>query len=163
MFMSISLPDPIIIVKRIGDVRLHTFVASFVDNDIANATHIIESKNALVVVDGQFLAPYATQFREYADSLEKPIERLYLSHRHPDHWFGLGTAFSDMAIYALSETIDSIKEHGEESRLDHKQKLGDFAPKTIVVPQNVAKPGVETIDGVKYAFNRVINTEIDFL
>lgn len=161
--MSAPLPDPIIIARKVGDVRVHTFVAAFTDNNIANATHIIESKNTLVLIDSQFLAPYATKFREYADSLGKPIERLYISHRHPDHWFGLGTAFSDVAIYALPETRDFIRDHGEESREDHLAKMGDLAPKTIVVPQNIVQPGAETIDGVTYVFSRVIDTEIDFL
>jgi glyoxylase-like metal-dependent hydrolase (beta-lactamase superfamily II) len=162
--MSAPLSAPIkMIVKRAGDVRIHTFLSSFEYDNIANATHIIESKSALVLIDGQFLAPYATQFREYADSLGKPIDRLYLSHRHPDHWFGLGTAFSDIALYALPETISFIEQNGEASRQDHLQKLGDLAPDKIVVPQNAAKPGVETIDGVQYAFDRVTNTEIDFL
>src|SRR5271156_1651863 len=112
--MSAQLPDPIIMVKRAGDVRIHTFVSAFTDDNIANATHIIESKNRLVLVDGQFLAHYALEFRKYADDLAetsgKRIERLYLSHSHPDHWFGLGTAFSDskIAIYALPETINFI-------------------------------------------------------
>jgi glyoxylase-like metal-dependent hydrolase (beta-lactamase superfamily II) len=162
--MPAQLEDPIkIIAKQAGDVRIHTFISSFADDNIANATHIIESKNTLVLVDGQFLVPYARQFREYADSLGKPIERLYLSHRHPDHWFGLGAAFSDIAIYALAETISFIKEHGEEARKDHLGKLGDLAPDKIVVPQNIAIPGEEIIDGVTYVFDRVINTEIDFL
>jgi glyoxylase-like metal-dependent hydrolase (beta-lactamase superfamily II) len=161
--MPTPLPDPIIITKKVGAVSLHTFVAAFTEDNIANATHIIESKNAIVLIDSQFLAPYATQFREYADSLRKPIDRLYLSHRHPDHWFGLGTAFSDLAIYGLQETIDFVRENGETSREDHLGKLGDLAPKTIVVPQNVAKRGLETIDGVTYSFERVVDTEIDFL
>lgn len=161
--MSASLPDPIVVANQAGDVRIHTFTSAFTDDNIANSTHIIESKNVLVLIDGQFLAPYATKFREYADSLGKPIERLYLSHRHPDHWFGLGTAFSDVAIYALPETIDFVREHGEESRKDHLEKLGDLAPKTIVVPQNIAKRGVEIVDGVKYVFERVVDTEIDYL
>jgi glyoxylase-like metal-dependent hydrolase (beta-lactamase superfamily II) len=152
-----------IIAKQVGDVRIHTFISSFVDDNIANATHIVESKAKLVLVDGQFLVPYARFFRDYADSLGKPIERLYLSHRHPDHWFGLGTAFSDIAIHALPETISFIEEHGEEARKDHLEKLGDLAPDRVVVPQNVAGPGEETIDGVKYLFDKVTNTEIDFL
>jgi glyoxylase-like metal-dependent hydrolase (beta-lactamase superfamily II) len=161
--MSAQLPDPIIDIRKAGDVRIHTFISSFTDDNIANATHIIESKNKLVLVDGQFLVPYARDFREYADSLGKPIERLYLSHRHPDHWFGLGTAFNDIAIFALPETISFIKEHGEASRKDHLPKMGDLAPDKIVVPQNVVKPGEEIIDGVRYIFREVLNTEIDFL
>jgi glyoxylase-like metal-dependent hydrolase (beta-lactamase superfamily II) len=161
--VSTQLPDPIIIVaKQAGDVRIHTFISSFTGNNIANATHIVESKTSLVLVDGQFLAPYARKFRAYADSLGKPIERLYLSHRHPDHWFGLDTAFSDVAIYALPETISFLKEHGEDSRKDH-WKMGDLAPDAVVVPQETATPGEETIDGVTYVFSEVRDTEIDFL
>ena len=88
--MLAQLSEPIVMVaKQAGDVRIHTFVSSFAYNNIANATHIIESRNRLVLVDGQFLAPYAQKFRSYADGLGKPIDRVYLSHRHPDHWFGV--------------------------------------------------------------------------
>lgn len=162
--MRAQLSDPIkIVAKHAGDVRIHTFISSFEYDNIANATHIIESKSKLVLVDGQFLVPYARKFRDYADGLGKPIERLYLSHRHPDHWFGLGTAFGDVAIHALPETIGFVEAHGEDSRKDHLAKLGDLAPDRIVVPQNIAGPGEETIDGVKYVFDRVTDTEIDFL
>jgi glyoxylase-like metal-dependent hydrolase (beta-lactamase superfamily II) len=161
--MPAQLSEPIkLIAKQAGGVRIHTFISSFEDDNIANATHIIESQNKLVLVDGQFLVPYARQFREYADSLGKPIERLYLSHRHPDHWFGLAAAFNDITIYALPETINFLKEHGEDSRKDH-WKLGDLVPDAIVVPQEAVQPGEETIDGVKYIFNKVTDTEIDFL
>ncbi|WP_198042342.1 MBL fold metallo-hydrolase [Kitasatospora azatica] len=156
------MSDPIVmVVKRAGNVRIHTFVASFAYNNIANATHIIETENQLVLVDGQFLAPYARAFREYADSLGKPIERLYLSHRHPDHWFGTGAAFADVTIHALPETMSFIEEHGEDSRSDH-WKLGDLLPDRIVVPQKLAGPGEEMIDGVRYVFDRVTDTEIDY-
>lgn len=161
--MSVQLSNPIIIVNRVGNIRIHTFVSSFADDNIANATHIIESEHAIVLVDGQFLVPFAKQFRDYADSLGKPIERLYLSHRHPDHWFGLATAFSDIDIFALPETISFIKEHGEETRKDHLAKLGNLAPDRVVVPKRVARLGEETIDGIDYIFSKVTDTEIDFL
>lgn len=161
--MSAALTRPIrMVVKRVGPARLHTFISSFADGNIANATHIVEGAHSLVLVDGQFLAPYARQFRSYADSLGKPIERLYLSHRHPDHWFGLGAAFTDTDIYALPETIAFLKEHGDDSRSDH-WKMGDLAPATTVVPQGVASPGEESIDGITYVFDRVADTEIDLL
>ena len=160
--MLAQVSDPIaMVVKRAGDVRIHTFVASFEYSNIANATHIIETKNQLVLVDAQFLVPYARAFREYADSLGKPIDRLYLSHRHPDHWFGMAAAFSDVTVFALPETMSFIEEHGEDSRSDH-WKLGDLVPDSVLVPQKVVGPGEETIDGVKYAFDRVTDAEIDF-
>lgn len=162
--MSAQLSVPIkMIAKQAGDVRIHTFVASFADDNIADATHIVESKNQLVLIDGQFLVPYARDFRAYADSLRKPIERVYLTHRHPDHWFGLGTAFSDVPIYALPETQTFIEQHGEDSRRDHVARLGkDLIPDRIVVPQEIARLGAERLDGVQYVFSKVIDTEIDF-
>ena len=160
--MVAQLPDPIKIVKRAGDVRIHTFISSFTDDNIANATHIIESKNRLVLVDGQFLVPYALQFRQYANSIGKKIERIYLSHRHPDHWFGLGAAFSDIPIYALPETIEFLKQDGQASLADH-WKLGNLVPNSLVIPEETARAGEEIIDGVKYVFDEVVNTEIDFL
>ncbi|WP_016956060.1 hypothetical protein [Catenovulum agarivorans] len=162
--MTIPITNPFkIVVKRQGDVCIHTFISSYEGNNIANATHIIESANTLVVIDGQFLRPYAKKFREYADSLKKPIDRVYLSHRHPDHWFGLGDAFSDVDIYAPIETIEFLKQHGEASREDHIAKIGaDLAPTQVVIPEHVAKAGIDVIDGVKYVVERVVDTEIDY-
>lgn len=160
--MVAQLPDPIKIVRRAGDVRIHTFISSFTDDNIANATHIIESKNNLVLVDGQFLVPYALQFRHYANSIGKKIDRIYLSHRHPDHWFGLGAAFHDIPIYALSKTIEFLTKDGKTSLQDH-WKMGNLAPKHLVIPKNTVRTGEEIIDGVKYVFDEVIDTEIDFL
>ena len=180
--MPVQLPEPIVVVKRAGNVRIHTFVSAFVTDNIANATHIIEGPTKLVLIDGQFLASYARQFRRYADDLTettgKEIDRLYLSHFHPDHWYGLGTAFADVSIYALAETIEMIKQHGAASREDHLAKMGDQAPpETIIIPQNelkiectnvvdprcVADEDQATIDGVRYVFSKITDTEIDFL
>jgi glyoxylase-like metal-dependent hydrolase (beta-lactamase superfamily II) len=149
------------VAKHVGDVRIHTFVSSFASHHIANATHIVESPHKLVLVDAQFLAPYARKFREYADSLGKPIDRLYLSHRHPDHWFGLATGFGDVPVHALAETIDFVKEHGEDSVRDH-WKLGDLAPDRAVVPEVVAEPGEEDVDGVTYLLAKVTEAEVDY-
>lgn len=162
--MPNQLPNPItMVVRHSGNIRVHTFVAAFTGNNIANATHIIESRNKLVLIDAQFLADNARAFRAYADKLGKPIERLYVSHRHPDHWFGLATAFSNVPIYALQETKTFIETNGEQSRLDHLIVLGPQSPASILVPNRTVEPSEEVIDGVKYVFNKVIDTEIDFL
>jgi glyoxylase-like metal-dependent hydrolase (beta-lactamase superfamily II)/sugar phosphate isomerase/epimerase len=161
-----TLPEPIkILVKHQGDVRIHTFISAYTDDNIANATHIIESKNVLVVIDGQFLNTYAKKFRAYTDSLNKPIKRVYVSHRHPDHWFGLTEGFEDIQehIYALAETKGFIETDGEISRKDHEEKLGDECPAKVTAPKHVVEPGEEIVDGVRYIFDRVTETEIDFL
>jgi sugar phosphate isomerase/epimerase len=151
-------------------IRIHTFVASYTENNIANATHIIESANSLVVVDGQFLAPYARQFRAYAARLNKPIERVYLSHRHPDHWFGMPTAFADQTVYALQDTIQWVKENGKESLENHVKRLTDqlgeqeakqLVPTTYQFKIKPLEPHKETIDGVKYVFEAEYDAEVE--
>lgn len=160
-------------------VRVHTFVASYTENDIANATHIVESANALVIVDGQFRAPYARQFRAYVDRLRKKIEGVYLSHRHPDHWYGIPVAFSDQTIYALPATIQWVNDNGKQSLDNHvnalKQQIGEeeankLVPSTrqfsdwyesLSTKMKPIAPHVETIDGVKYVFEEEDDGEVE--
>lgn len=159
--MSVDFPRPIVSATRYGNVRIHTFISTYMGDNIANATHIIESPNSLVLIDAQFLSVYASKFRAYADSLNKPIERLFVSHRHPDHWFGLA-AFADVPIFALEETKTFIETNGDASRKDH-WKMGDLAPDRVVAPRYTVAPGRENIDGVEYVFEKVTGTEIDFM
>jgi len=159
--MENQLPSPTItIVKESGDVKIHTFMS--IEAFISNATHIIESANSLVIVDGQFVVPFAMQFRAYADSLGKPIERVYLSHDHPDHYFGLGAAFADCEIYALPETIASLEQWGEMVRAQSAMAYGDFVTKELAIPQHKVAAGEEIIDGVKYEFVVHQHTEAEF-
>ncbi|RLC02043.1 MAG: hypothetical protein DRI57_30455, partial [Deltaproteobacteria bacterium] len=138
------------VVER-GGVRIHTYLS-----DALQATHIIESANSLVLVDAQFMAPFAKEFRSYADSLGKPVERVIISHGHPDHFFGLGAAFDDMSdrIYALEGVRQFIETVGPGMLENMRPRLGDAAPDKIVVPTRVIEPGAETIDGVRYEFER---------
>lgn len=140
-------------------VRVHTFTAP--EAFLANSTHIIETLNSLVVVDGQFVVPYAAAFRAYADDLGKPIERVFLSHAHVDHFFGLGAAFADVEIHAPAQTIAVLAASGEAMRAERAAQYGPLVPGRIIVPQQTVGPGVETIDGVKYEYDIVTHAECD--
>ena len=156
--MADELPQPTIqVVKKTEDVKIHTFISA--ESFLANATHIIESPNELVVVDGQFVVPYAMQFRGYANSLGKPINRVYLSHGHPDHFFGLGAAFDDVKIYALPETIAFLEQSGEEIRASRAEIYGPFVADKVVIPGNTVSAGTEVVDGV--TIEHVVNTNAE--
>lgn len=153
-----QLPPPVTqIVKEVGDVKIHTFISP--DMFLANATHIIEGPNELVLVDGQFIVPFAMQYRGYADALGKPINRVYLSHAHVDHFFGLGAAFADVDIYALPETIKFLEEQGEALRAARAAEYGPFVADKVVIPNKTAAAGTEVIDGVTYEL--VVNTDAE--
>lgn len=155
-----DLPAPrhSVVLDRDG-VRIHTFTAP--DTFLANSTHIIETEHALVLIDGQFVVPYATAFRKYADSLGKPIERLYLSHAHVDHFFGVGAAFTDVEVYAAAATVDELRENGEAMRAERAAQYGPLVPNQVVVPRHVVAPGIDAVDGVKYEIEVVSGAESD--
>ena len=75
---------------------------------------------------------------------------------------GWATAFSDVTVYALAETIDFIQEHGEDSRQRPLEAGRPRAGRASSSPRRSPSPGEETIDGVTYVFDEVTDTEIDF-
>jgi glyoxylase-like metal-dependent hydrolase (beta-lactamase superfamily II) len=147
-----------VVLDRDG-VRIHTLTAP--DAFLGNSTHIIETEQSLVLVDGQFVVPYAKAFRRYADALGKPIERLFLSHAHVDHFFGLGAAFTDVEVYATAGTVEMVREHGEQMRAERAEQYGPLIPEHVVVPQHTVGPGVDAVDGVKYEIDVVSGAESD--
>ncbi len=142
-----------------GDITIHSYTSRI--NAAGNGTYIIESANSLVIVDSQFYVPFAEEFRAYADSLGKPIERIIITHAHADHYGGLGAAFADVPSYALADTIGEIAEQGQ-ARLDSLQPIfGPLAPANVVVPFGVLEPGELVIDGVTYEILAYQDVEAD--
>ncbi|GGK99704.1 MBL fold metallo-hydrolase [Mangrovihabitans endophyticus] len=146
------------VLERDG-LRVHTFTAPA--TVLANSTHVLETPSALVVVDGQFIAPHAAAFRRYVDALGKPIARMYLSHAHVDHWFGIAAAFADVDVWAAEATIAALRRDGEAERAARAAQYGPLVPSQVVVPRHVAEPGVDTVDGVKHEIEVVTGAECD--
>ena len=144
-------------VQNLGDIVVHSLTAP--EQVFADSTHIIETPNSLVLMDTQFLLPMALDYRAYANSLGKPIDRLVISHEHPDHFLG-GEAFADVPMYALAETVDLIAANGP-AEIDEKQAdFGDAIASTFVVPE-ILEPGAVEIDGVTFEFSVVKNAEAE--
>jgi len=136
---------------------VHTYTAP---NDGAFVTtHVIELADELVVVDAQYVLPFAREAADYARTLNKPITRLYVSHNHPDHFFGAAEFGSGVAVYALAEIKKSIEAEGDQQIADGRSQLGDLVPEQATKPQHVVEPGVEIIGGARFEFRRLENTE----
>ncbi len=147
-------------ILRNDQIAFHSFLSPE-DGEMV-CSQIIETQNKLVVVDALLLRPYARELRRYVDSLGKPIDRVIITHSHPDHWFGL-EFFGDVPIYSLQETIDEIKEVGDGYLEYKRSQHGDLIADSKVVPSNIIKEGVENIDGVNYAFTKVIDAEASLM
>ncbi|PRY30440.1 glyoxylase-like metal-dependent hydrolase (beta-lactamase superfamily II) [Spirosoma oryzae] len=145
------------LVKDTGRVKVHTLVSPA--PMFANATHIIELPNELILVDGQFFAQYGQEFRDLADSLQKPISRFYVTHDHPDHFLGMGDAFADVPVYALPEIKESLATVGPHELEEKQHQMGSLIANRLSLPTEVVEPGEETIGGARFLFERVLDTE----
>ncbi|MEM6725342.1 MAG: MBL fold metallo-hydrolase, partial [Bacteroidota bacterium] len=149
-----------LIIKDFRKVRIHTFIAPF--RFAANATHIIETENELVLIDAQFVNPMALAFRAYVDRLGKPINRMILSHGHPDHYFGITAAFSDVEVHALPGIDKIIEKMGPVIIKNQKSTFGDLIPDEVVLPKPTIEANTsEVIDGLTYHYEAVEDTEAE--
>ncbi|MCB9349899.1 MAG: MBL fold metallo-hydrolase [Lewinellaceae bacterium] len=147
-----------LVIKDFQGVKIHTFVSPYAY--AANATHIIETANELVIVDTQFITPLALGFRAYVNSLNKPVNRVFISHGHPDHYFGLASAFSDCKAYSLSGINEVIAGWGPQMIINQKPAFGALIPDAVVVPQYSVAPGTsEVIDGLTYEYEVIEGAE----
>lgn len=155
-----NLKYGVVVTNKFKDYSIHTYMApeegSFV------TSQIIETKNKIVLVDTQFLLPHAEEVKEYIDSLKKPIDRIIISHSHPDHWFG-SEVFKGTDIYAIKEVKDEIENMGDfyvnvKQGINQKEKL---VPTSKTVPNKILEEGNLTIDGLKLVVKKVKGTESD--
>ncbi len=138
-------------------LTVHTYTAP--DDGWKVNSHIIELPSQLLVVDAQYLLPYAREVVAYAEQLAKPVTRLYLSHHHPDHI--LGAAAFSAPIYALGEVKSKIETVGDRIAGEEREKHGDAIPAHAERPAHVVEPGLEAIDGVPVDFIRFTNAETE--
>lgn len=134
-------------VSEFDRVRVHTLVAPA--ELTANSAHVVETADHVLIVDAGNSRDTAEAFRTYVDAIGKPIERVVLSHGHPDHWFGVALAFPHDLIWADARTIERIAERGNGDI----QRLSAFfpadqIPSEPVVITNTLEAGTIDLDGV---------------
>jgi len=114
------------------------------------------------LVDTLQLKTHADELRTYVDSLGKPLERIIITHIHPDHWMG-APSFSGYPVYALEEVIGSINAMSDYfigfHRSLHPDNTDEVIHKEKVVPTEILKEGILEIGGVQLNFIKVVNTE----
>ena len=125
-----------VITKKYGDVKLHIFQSENI------SSLIIENKKLTIIDYPGDSAEQAVKFKEYVESLHKPVDRIIISHTHNPHWLGVDKVFPGIPLYSVD--ADQI----------HAKAEGKSLPVT-----KLEDNGKLTIDGVKYEFktNREIN------
>jgi glyoxylase-like metal-dependent hydrolase (beta-lactamase superfamily II) len=139
-----------VFVNETGGIRIHTYLAD--PRGAMVTSHIIEGTSSLMVVDGQFQPHAAQELKSYVESLGKPVRRLFVSHAHPDHWFGIHH-FRRMAVHAGPVTSKFLTENA--ANVVAERKVDSSAPQVAAT----VSEGSETVDGVALNYRLVLNTE----
>ena len=137
-----------------GNVKIHAFKP----NSYIVSTYIVELPKKLVLFDLQYFVNDAKNYLDYARSINKPIDRIILSHYHVDHWGG-AEVFNNVApIYALRESINELRQ------VYVNGLPNAFRDKAINLLKYIkrASLGKEIIDGVLFRFERILNAEVPF-
>ncbi|QIY93372.1 MBL fold metallo-hydrolase [Streptomyces sp. S1D4-11] len=135
-----------------GPVRIHSYTAP--EDGLNVNTQLIETPSRIIAVDAQFALAYADEVVAYAKQLGKPIDRLVISHAHPDHY--QGAARFGAPVHALPETTAEIVAMGDKTDLP----TGAPIPLAHMTPTVEITPGTEVIDGIPFEFEKVTGGEI---
>lgn len=157
--VPVDTSEPLAVSRVEGDgVVVHTLTAP--ESSAGVTSHVIETSGHLVVLDTQLFREYARQLREYVDGLGKPIERVVITHGHPDHYLGL-ERFEDAPSYALAETQVDIRQRRRFHIRMHREveRECDAVVETAVIPPHVLEEGELVVDDVTILFERARDAE----
>ncbi|MEM9467285.1 MAG: MBL fold metallo-hydrolase [Actinomycetota bacterium] len=125
---------------NVDGLIVHTYTNT--EANFANSTAVIETEDSLVLIDAHFAETQAQDFRDFADSLDKPIDRIFITHAHSDHIGGLANAFADIDSYSTAGVIAAAAEEG------------------ITITDEV-EPSTIEIGGVTFRIDRYLDAEAE--
>ncbi len=143
-------------------VRVHTYVSP-PDGWLVN-TQVVEGPKSLVIFDGQLLNTHAAEVADYVGHLEKPVERIVVSHGHPDDWAGLevlAQRFPSAPISALPGVAEQIRAYGAIALAGLRSIYGDRIAARPTIPNETLTLGNQTIAGVSFEFRELRDVESD--
>jgi glyoxylase-like metal-dependent hydrolase (beta-lactamase superfamily II) len=115
---------------------------------LVNSTLVAGDKEA-VLIDGQFTLADAHRLVAMIMESKKTLTTIYVTHFHPDHYFGLSVikqAFPNAKLVATPETIKEIKKTWRAKVKQWGPMYGDLLPKTPLVPAPL-KGNTITLEG----------------
>lgn len=155
---TINLQAGTITTNTFSNFSIHTYTSPE-SGGLVNS-QIIETSNHLVLVDTQYLLPFATELKDYLSDLKKPIEKIIISHSHPDHWFG-NEFFKDEKIFALQE-VRSILEQAGDAMIANYQFMNENAPlvpTSKTLPNFTLNEGLFALDGIEFSVVKFTDSE----
>jgi glyoxylase-like metal-dependent hydrolase (beta-lactamase superfamily II) len=107
------------------------------DFALANNAVLICGKRDAVLIDTCLVLSDAVRLAAMIRASGKNLQAVYITHAHPDHYFGNGViqeAFPSAKIRARQGVIDFMREY--PAKLVHwREMFGDEMPKTVPMPE----------------------------
>jgi glyoxylase-like metal-dependent hydrolase (beta-lactamase superfamily II) len=147
-----------ITMTKADPVTIHTYTAP--EAGWRATSHLVELSTQLLLVDTPLRPDLAREVLDHAQSVGKPISRLYISHAHPDHY--ATACLVDAPAYALAEVRERIAQVGSRAIPGAYLLTGnaDIQPPAVRAIDHVLEPGEEVIDGVRFRFESVGPAEV---
>lgn len=101
---------------------------------------VIETDDALVLIDTQFLVSTARDLADFVATKGKPLAGIIVTHPHPDHFNGLPillARFGPVPVYANQPTIDTIRATQASKRTAWTPVYGADYPRDDALPDRV--------------------------
>jgi glyoxylase-like metal-dependent hydrolase (beta-lactamase superfamily II) len=92
-------------------LALQTFTAS--ESGFLVNSHLVVGKKKVLLIDAQFTKEDATKLADTIEATGKELESVFISHGHPDHYFGLETIqarFPKAKLLTTPEVLEDMKE-----------------------------------------------------
>lgn len=140
----------------INGITVHTY---FNPDLVSVSSYILELEQRLVIVDAQLTYTETKAVLDHARLLKKPIDRVIITHAHPDHYLGI-YAYRNLDIYALQEVADAIKAEGEGARKVFLKNFGEEkAAPEVTVPNKILPEGEFKIEGTSFVVSKFTQHE----
>jgi glyoxylase-like metal-dependent hydrolase (beta-lactamase superfamily II) len=114
---------------------VHTYTAA--ERGLFVNSYLLESPDAVVLVDAGLLVPDARALAARIEALGKPLAAAFVTHAHPDHFNGLPfVAAPDVPVYATHEVADTIAAVAGPKRAQWSPVYGADWPAEHRVPEH---------------------------
>lgn len=131
-------PAPAAAAPAPGSLSLEVFTSS-PEGFLVNATLVSGERDA-ILIDGDFVLSDARHLAEEIKARHKQLTAVYVTHFHPDHYFGfvaLKQVFPDAKLVALPETVSQIEKTALAKVKQWQPMFKDNIPARPIVPEPV--------------------------
>jgi glyoxylase-like metal-dependent hydrolase (beta-lactamase superfamily II) len=114
---------------------------------------IVESPEALVIVDTTLTMSDSIALKQKADTIGKPVAGIILTHGHPDHVAGTSNISpqEDIPVYSLPSVKDLMEKTEQDKHKQWSSMFGDeWIPKWIYPDRMVANEEIVTIADLQF-------------